>query len=93
MKTVVVTRQPALVRYLRELGLIDETAVVLEYATVEDVFGNHVYGNLPMWLGSFAYMVTETPLDVPSELRGSKLSIEQVRQHAGKFSTYRISRV
>lgn len=93
MKTVVITKQPAVVDFLREIGFIDETAVILEYASVSDVSGHHVLGNVPFWLGSFAAMVTEIPLDVPSELRSSRLTLDQVRRYIGELVTYSVRRI
>lgn len=90
---VVVTRHPALVEYLREQGLVDENAQVVAHATVDDVRGRHVFGVLPLHLAANADCVTEVPLNLPQELRGTELSLEQVRQYAGTVTTYRVTRV
>lgn len=87
---VVVTRHPALVEYLREEGVIDETTEIIEHASPDDVRGRHVIGVLPHHLSASAEAasVTEVPLNLPPELRGQELTVEQVRQYAGEPSTY-----
>lgn len=85
---VVVTRHPALLEYLREQGLCDSAAVVIEHASPDDVRGRHVIGVLPHHLSAEAASVTEVPLNLPPELRGQELTVEQVRQYAGEPCTY-----
>ena len=85
---VVVTRHPALVEYLREEGVIDETTEIIEHASPDDVRGRHVIGVLPHHLSAEAASVTEVPLNLPPELRGQELTVEQVRQYAGEPCTY-----
>lgn len=91
METVIVTRHPALVEYLREIGVKIET--VIDRATAEEVRGRHVYGVLPLHLAAEARRVTTVPLDVPAELRGQELTLEQVRQFAGALQTYEVKSV
>jgi len=85
---VVVTRHPALLEYLREQGLCDSAAVVIEHATPDDICGRHVVGVLPLHLAAEAASVTEIKLDLPADARGRELSLEEVRQYAGEPSTY-----
>ena len=85
---VVVTRHPALLEYLREQGLCDSAAVVIEHATPDDICGRHVVGVLPLHLAAEAASVTEIKLDLPADARGRELSLEQVRQYAGEPCTY-----
>lgn len=89
MEAVVVTRHPALVEYLREIGVKIEK--VIDRATPEEVRGRHVYGVLPLHLAAEARLVTTVPLDVPAELRGQELTLEQVRQFAGAPRTYEVN--
>lgn len=90
---VVVTRHPALVEFLREQGVLTAGARVVAHATPEDVAGQHVVGVLPLRLAALAASVTEVPLNLPAELRGQELSLEQVRQYAGAPVTYRVEAV
>lgn len=82
-RTIVVTRHPALVEYLIEIGLADEYTPVLEHAARNDLLGQHVIGVLPLHLVVLARSVVYVPLDIPPELRGQELTLEQVRQYAG----------
>lgn len=92
IRALVVTRHSALVEYLREEGVIDETAEVITHASPEQVRGRHVIGVLPHHLSCEALSVTEVPLDLPAEIRGQELSVEQVRQYAGEPQTYVVIR-
>lgn len=90
---VVVTRHPALVEYLTELGVVPAGTEVVTHATAEQVRGRHVFGVLPLHLAAEAASVTEVTLRVPAELRGVELTLEQVRQFAGPLVEYKVSRV
>ncbi len=87
---LVVTRHKALVEYLKEIDLINDRDPVISHATDVDVDGNHVIGVLPLSLASLCATVTEIPMNIPPELRGKELSIEQVRQYAGWPRTYEV---
>lgn len=90
-ETVVVTRHPALVSFLVEQGIITADAPVLTHATRADVEGRDVIGVLPLSLARYAASVTEVPLNLPPELRGQELTLEQVRAHAGAVTRYRVT--
>ena len=85
---VIVTRHPALVAYLIEIGLCWEGCRVITHATPDDVSGMRVIGVLPLHLAALARSVTEVPLDLPPAMRGQELTLEQVRQYAGTPRTY-----
>lgn len=90
MVDLVVTRHPGLVEYLRELGLATEEVIVISHATPENVAGKRVCGVLPHNLSCLCESFTEVPLTLPPELRGVELTLEQVRQYAGKPVTYTV---
>lgn len=91
--TVVVTRHPALLEYLREKEIVGEDVRVIAHATPDDVRGKRVIGVLPHHLSSLADSVTEVELNVPAELRGVELTLEQVREYARSIRTYRVQEV
>jgi putative CRISPR-associated protein (TIGR02620 family) len=93
MTTVIVTRHPALVQYLHEIGLTTGAETVLSHVSEADVTGRVVIGVLPLHLAAVAERVIEVPLSVPPELRGVELTLEQVRQHAGTPVAYSVRRV
>jgi hypothetical protein len=89
--TVIVTRHAALVEVLAEdYGYVGP---VLAHATAADVRGKCVVGVLPLHLAAAAESVTEVTLNLPPELRGKELSVDQVRQHLIGLSTYRVEEV
>ena len=90
MNTIVVTRHKALIEYLIETGMVTAETPVLSHVNAEDVEGMHVIGVLPLHLAALAATVTEIPLDIPAELRGKELDLEQVRSFAGDPVKYSV---
>lgn len=90
---LIVTRHPGLVEYLQEIGLADANVEVVTHAGALLVAGHRVCGVLPHSLSCLCTSFTEIPLDLPAELRGTELTLEQVRQYAGDPVTYRVSRI
>ena len=90
MNKIVITRHEALVEYLREQGMIDDSTTVINHATHEDVMGKDVIGVLPLSLAAEANSVTEIPLRLTPEMRGQELSLETLRQIAGKPVKYKV---
>jgi putative CRISPR-associated protein (TIGR02620 family) len=88
--TVVVTRHPALIRFLVEQGIVNEKTPVISHAKADDIEGKHVIGVLPMHMAALALTITEVPLNIPAELRGKELDLEQVRAFAGEPVTYSV---
>jgi putative CRISPR-associated protein (TIGR02620 family) len=87
---LIVTRHPGLVAYLREIGLADAETAVVTHATPDVVKGKRVCGVLPHSLSCLCETFTEVPLNLPQELRGVELTVEQVRQFARPAVTYRV---
>lgn len=90
-QTIVVTRHKALVEYLREQGMIDDSCAVINHVTnSEDVIGKDVIGVLPLSLAAKANSVTEIPLRLTPEMRGQELNLETLRKVAGKPVKYKV---
>lgn len=85
---VVVTHFPALTDYLREIGLADEKTKTIECAQPQDIEGKIVVGVIPFDLAALANLVILVPLDIPDDLEGKELSVEEVKQYAGKPAAY-----
>jgi hypothetical protein len=93
MINLIVTRHPGLVEYLREIELAGTSTEVVSHASPETVAGKNVCGVLPHSLSCLTKTFTEGPLALPAELRGKELSLEEVRQYAGKPVTYQVRQV
>jgi hypothetical protein len=93
MINLIVTRHPGLVEYLREIELAGTSTEVVSHASPETVAGKNVCGVLPHSLSCLTKTFTEVPLALPAELRGKELSLEEVRQYAGKPVTYQVRQV
>ena len=76
---IIVSRHQATIEWLGEQGV---NAPVLAQVTEADVQGRNVYGNLPLHLAAVADTVTAVSLDVPAEMRGQELTLEEVRKYA-----------
>jgi len=87
---VIVTRHPALQRYLQSLPGLTGVPVV-EHAGIDDVEGKVVFGVLPLHLARWAKFIVEYPLDVPAELRGVELSDEEFRKYVGVPHVYTVT--
>ena len=87
---VVVTRHPALLEYLQELGMTTAETAVISHASPEAIRGLHVCGVLPHSLSALTESFTEIPLSIPPELRGVELTLTQLRQYAGAPATYHV---
>ena len=86
MIELVVTRHPALVEYLREIGLVIGQVEVHEHVTPQMVLGRHVCGVFQHSLSCLREIFTEIPLDLPQELRGAELTLDQVRNKDERFA-------
>lgn len=75
MEKVIVTRHTALVDFLREQGIEGD---VVSHASEETVKGKHVFGVLPMRLAALCGRFTEVTLQIPAELRGKELSLQDI---------------
>ena len=85
---IIVTRQPAFAEYVKEVGLAPEGVEVTDHATVDSVKGKHVIGLVPVYLAAHAHKLTMIPIITPPELRGAKLTIEQIREYAREPVNY-----
>jgi len=89
---IVVTRHPSLVNYLEEMGLTSKNVQVLTHAGPDDVKGKDVCGVLPHSLSCLTASFTEVPLVLPAELRGTELTLEQIKRYAKPPVTYIVRR-
>jgi len=88
MKTIIVTRHPALAEYLRRHGYTEGAPEVREHVTAEEVRGCHVIGVLPLHLAAEAASVTEVPLALTPDMRGRELTLEELERVAGRPRRY-----
>jgi hypothetical protein len=87
---LVVTRHPALVAYLLDIGIIDEHVKVVAHAVAADVAGQTVIGVLPLSLAALATRIIEVPLAVGPDDRGRELTIDDIRRLAQPPRAYRV---
>ncbi len=86
---LVITRHPALVQYLRETGIIEDGATVLEHVADPSILdGQDVIGVLPLSLAARCRTITEVPLSLTPADRGRELTIERIREIARPPQTW-----
>ncbi len=90
---LIITRHPGLVKYLVEEGIAGKSVDCATHATPVLVRDKHVVGILPHSLSCLCRTFTEVPLNLPQELRGKELNVDQVREFAGPPVTYEIKRL
>lgn len=88
---VLVTRHEALVQYFANMGITFDK--VITHATAEDVKCNDVYGVLPLHLASLANTVTTVDMDLPAEMRGKELSLDDIKRYFTGMSTYKVKKI
>lgn len=88
---VLVTRHEALIEYFEELGIKFDR--VISHATEEEIRGNDVYGVLPLRLASLANTVTTIDMNLPAEMRGKELSLEDIKKYLVDISTYKVEKI
>lgn len=93
METVIITRHKALAAYLIEIGAVPPNARIVPHAGPEDIRGNVVAGPLPLHLACLAHSLIHVPLDIPPDLRGVELTLEQVRALAKPVERYSVRRL
>ncbi len=80
--TIIITRHDALIAYLYQEGICHPDVPVIKHATAEEIRGKRVVGSLPLPLCALAASVVHIPFDIPVELRGQELTLEQVYEYA-----------
>ncbi len=90
-RTVIVTRHPGLVEWLRGEGIEGD---VIAQATPEDVTGKYVYGALPLHLAALAAEVVTVDLPgLTAGQRGQDLTPEEMDAAGATLSRYRVQRL
>lgn len=89
---VVVTRHKGLVDYLNKNGFISDETVIIDHATPEAIAGKTVLGVLPHSLSCLCKVFAEIPLNLPPEMRGKELSLQDVEKYAGDIAYYVVQR-
>ncbi len=87
---ILVTRHVALKEFLEgDCGV--KISAVIEHATAEAVAGKEVIGVLPIHLAAICGTYTALTLNIPAEMRGKELTLEDLREFAGPLVTYKVT--
>lgn len=101
MKKIVITRHNALIEYLLSIGMIHNDAYdnPLDYEIIPhveypaDIRDKDVIGVLPLWMAALTRTMTVVDMQLPKELYGKDLSLEQMKKYIKGISTYRFFEV
>lgn len=52
-----------------------------------------MYGVLPLHLASLANTVTTVDMNLPAEMRGKELSLEDIKKYLVDISTYKVEKI
>ena len=88
-ETIIVSRHPAQVQYLRSLGF---EGVVMEHVTASDVTGKIVIGNLPMNLACLCVCVGCADMKIPADKRGCELTLAEVKEYSNGVVWYTVKK-
>lgn len=89
--SVIVSRHPAAIQFLLQQANLPPTTPVIGSATVEDVRGKVVYGNIPYHLGCEAEMVVAIEF-TGTPPRGTEYTIEQMIESGAVLRRYKVQR-
>lgn len=79
-ETIIVSRHAGFVALLAEKGI---TGRVIAHATADDVRGKIVIGALPLHLAALCRIVGTLEMNIPANMRGLDLSVEECRLLVG----------
>lgn len=92
MNTIIVSRHPAAVQFIRETAGLDETIPVFAEVKAEDVAGKIVYGNLPLHLACLCETVYAVEFE-GAPPRGQEYSADDMKSAGAKLTPYRVVKV
>ena len=90
---LVVSRHRKLLDYLVEANVVEPGTKQITHATPKDVAGKHVAGMLPLNLASLCKSLTVVGLNTPLKLRGTELSLEDIRCYASSPKRYEVREI
>lgn len=92
MKRIIVSRHPAAIKFIRAEAPEFADALVVEQATVADVTGAIVAGNLPFYLAALAAQVVAVEF-AGTPPRGAEYGVEEMRAAGARLRRYTVAAV
>jgi len=96
MKKLVISRHNAFLQYLLQKGIVREN----EYEVIPHISDSSllkgkdiITSGLPLHLCSLANSVTIVTLNLPQELRGKELSIQDMQKYCTGIKTYKVKEI
>ena len=80
--SIIVVKYPEMARYYIEIGLCPPETPRVPYAMETDIFGKHVFGIVPVYLGCLAKSVTEVPVLAGNKINQVMRDITLIREYA-----------
>ena len=91
---ILVTRHPALVQLLREMGLVgDDVQVIPHVTSPEQIRGRVVGGALPLHMAAEAEAIVSLDLSLRPEDRGRELTLDELKERFVGVSIYKVTRI
>ena len=92
MDRIIVSRHPAAIEFIRRAANLDMDVIVIASATVDDVRGKDVYGNIPMNLATHAAGVWAVEFD-GAPPRGAEYDMAAMVAAGAKLVHYGVLRI
>jgi len=93
MKTVIITRHPGALKWLRKHHPEYKEVEHIVHAKPEDIEGNIVIGMLPIHMAVLAKEYWNLSLNIPAEMRGKELTVSDMEKYNCKIEQYKITKV
>ena len=92
MIDVVVTKYDYTVDFLYEIGAIDDSTLVTDFASRESVVGKECFGSLPLHMVQTMAGLWMFDINLPKRKRGKMLSLDDLRKYVYGLSRYTAQR-
>ena len=91
---IVVSRHPAFLEFLKEIGLVDENTPIISHADPSEISGKTVItSGIPLHLAALAKRVITVDLALPPELRGEELTVEDMKKYLKGITEYEVRKI
>lgn len=93
MQTIIVTRHPAVEKYIRESDLVPQDTPCYPSVTENFVQGKHIIGIVPMHIAAAAELFTEVKITLRRGVEPRELSLDELRASVKQVRTYSVEKI
>lgn len=93
MEKLIVTKHPAIERYLKRRGIVPEDTPVISYIGPEYAIGKWLYGSVPLNVAAAAYRFTEVKVTLPRSIPLENMSDEKIESCIKYVKTFQVKEI